>query len=61
MKKVDFALNESFDDLIGSLPAEVSAKTFLCPLLINSKMQNFSDITTVLGLTTEITVAVETT
>jgi len=59
MPKVDFAIAKSFDDFIGSLPAEVGAEQFLYLLLANSNTPKLLHVTTVLDLTKERKVAVK--
>ena len=59
MQKVDFALAELYNDLIGCLPTKVSESEFLFPLTTNTTKSWIINNTTVSDLTTEITVLVK--
>ena len=59
MQEINFALVESYDNLIGCLPFKVSESEFLFPLTTNMTKTRIINITTVSDLTTEITVLVK--
>ena len=58
MQEVDFALAESYDDLIGMLPIEVSETEFLFLLTTNTNTPNFLDVKSLNNLTTELAVVI---
>jgi len=59
MQEMDFALAESYDDLIGFLPTEVNESKFLFSLMTNATTSRIINNTTVSDLTTEISVSVK--
>ena len=59
VKEVDFAIAESFDDLICGLMEEVSVTETLFPIVTNTKTPKLTDVTSYADMTTEVKVAIK--